>query len=152
MKTEGGISKLMQLHTIPEAIPKDIPYSIIICESIFPHPYRVEIYDYRDNVNVLVCGELTQCDTYFDQLKSLLIAAGNTVHEVGCGVSKQQVPRQMLVNCPPLVVWKRIYNNLKTQALVRQTDRILSALRDNRVLTSDGRRFRSQTSIEIENA
>ena len=82
-------------------------------------PYRIEgLAPQRDDdgdIDIFAYGTRAECDAVFDKLKSVLIGLGNSVREVGCCVSKTQVPRHMLVNYPPYEVWKAIYRNLNVQ-------------------------------------
>ena len=54
-------------HDITQLIPTDTPYSIIICECVYPTPYRVEgLPSGKDSV-YLAYGTLDQCDAMFDK-------------------------------------------------------------------------------------
>ena len=115
------------MQNFPE-IPRDKPYSIVIFECFFPQPYRVEGCDWEE-AYVLGYGTLEECNTHFDKIKTLLTEEGNGVHEVGCSVSKTQVPRNMLINCSPYHVWKAIYLCLQAQPSVREVDKVLTQAR-----------------------
>ena len=107
-------------------IPNKKPYSIVICEAVYPSPYRVEGYDLETDPEIFGFGTLEECTKMFESLKNQLIEQGNYVVEVGCCVSKTQVPRSLCINYPPYEVWKVLYRNLNIQDQVRESDRIFT--------------------------
>lgn len=117
-------------------IPPDTPYSIVICESIYPKPYRVEgLASNADDPDIFGCGTLEECQTLFQRLKAVLIEDKHYVQEVGCCVSRTQAPRQMLINFSAYHVWKTLYRNFNAQAKVREVDKILTEVRQRFRLT-----------------
>ena len=109
-------------------IPPDTPYSIVICEYIFPNQYRVEgLASNADDTDIFYIGTLAECDVHFERLKGVLIEAGNYVREVGCGHSRIRKPRHMFINHSPYDVWKILYLNFKLQATVREADAVIAA-------------------------
>ena len=117
-------------------IPKKKRYSIIICESISPTPYRVEGYDFETDIDILEYGTLEQCNKFFDNIKIELSKQGNYVVETGCYISHIQIPRQILINCTPYNVWKVIYKNLQIQDQVKIIDNVLTEIRKSRGIIS----------------
>ena len=110
-------------------IPPDTPYSIIIVECVTSSPYRVEglAGTEESDIDIFGYGTLAECNRLFQQLKAVLIDAGNYVQEVGCGHSRIRKPRHMFINYSPYDVWKILYLNLKRQATVREVDAVISA-------------------------
>lgn len=123
---------MQDLQRRTQLIPTDTPYSIVICECAYPTPYRVEGLPTGKDPEYLDYGALEECDALFDKLKKHLIESGYYVVEVGCCVTRTQVPRQMLVNYTPYDVWKAIYRNLNVQDQVLIGDRILTEGRKGR--------------------
>ena len=127
------------LHERTQLIPSDKPYSIIIFECHLPTPYRVEGYDHATDTHIFDYGTLEECNVFFESLKAELIEHGNYVCEVGCCLSKTQVPRQILINYTPYEVWKALYRNLNAQDAVREVDRVLTENRKGSSLFSERR-------------
>ena len=121
---------------LPKAFSK--PYSIIIIETISPdatgYCYRVEGLSSEDNADedIFGYGTLEECNEIFDVIKDVFTKGGLYVREVGCHSSRILIPRQMLVNYSPYVVWKRLYINLQSQDKIAETDEVLSDIRSTR--------------------
>ena len=121
---------------LPKAFSK--PYSIVITETISPdatgYCYRVEglSSDANADLDIFGYGTLEECNEIFDVIKNTLIKVDLYVREVGCHSSRILIPRQMLVNYTPYVVWKILYRNLRTQHQIAEADKVLSDIRSTR--------------------
>ena len=110
------------LSQLIQRIPTDKPYSIVIFRT-FIDPYRVEGYDHETDIDIFGKGTLAACNQLFDTIKAALGNAGHRVQETGYrGI---MLPRTVLINASPYHIWKTLYDTLRGQPSIRNTDKIL---------------------------